>query len=72
LAFQKFCTLFLPQIIPFLALGLGVDDMFLIAHTFAENGAKSEIPHMVRINYGYSSSNRSWDMYDAQKHNQLD
>ncbi|CAL1543201.1 unnamed protein product, partial [Lymnaea stagnalis] len=25
------------QIIPFLALGLGVDDMFLIAHTFFEN-----------------------------------
>ncbi|CAG5128611.1 unnamed protein product, partial [Candidula unifasciata] len=25
------------QIIPFLALGLGVDDMFLIAHTFYEN-----------------------------------
>ncbi|KAJ8305966.1 hypothetical protein KUTeg_016511 [Tegillarca granosa] len=33
------------QIIPFLALGLGVDDMFLIAHTYAENGNNKNIPH---------------------------
>lgn len=35
------------QIIPFLALGLGVDDMFLIAHTYAENGNNQNIPHAV-------------------------
>ena len=29
---------FCGQIIPFLALGLGVDDMFLIAHTYSEIG----------------------------------
>ncbi|XP_064605910.1 protein patched homolog 1-like [Liolophura sinensis] len=34
------------QIIPFLALGLGVDDMFLIAHTYSENFRSSNIPHM--------------------------
>ncbi|XP_052102126.1 protein patched homolog 1-like [Mytilus californianus] len=32
------------QIIPFLALGLGVDDMFLIAHTYSENAEKKNIP----------------------------
>lgn len=31
------------QIIPFLALGLGVDDMFLIAHTYAENANNRNI-----------------------------
>ncbi|XP_074642065.1 protein patched homolog 1-like [Tubulanus polymorphus] len=33
------------QILPFLALGLGVDDIFLIAHTFAENTNKMDIPY---------------------------
>ena len=37
------------QIIPFLALGLGVDDMFLIAHTFSENADKPHIDYMVTI-----------------------
>ncbi|XP_045158248.1 protein patched homolog 1-like isoform X2 [Mercenaria mercenaria] len=32
------------QIIPFLALGLGVNDMFLITHTYAENANNDNIP----------------------------
>ncbi|CAE1231167.1 PTCH1 [Acanthosepion pharaonis] len=36
------------QIIPFLALGLGVDDMFLIAHTYSEH-AHLKIPFMFPI-----------------------
>nr|XP_022317481.1 protein patched homolog 1-like [Crassostrea virginica] len=31
------------QIIPFLALGLGVDDIFLMAHTYGENSASKHI-----------------------------
>nr|CAD7459002.1 unnamed protein product [Timema tahoe] len=35
------------QIVPFLALGLGVDDMFLIVHTYAEEEATSVLcPHL--------------------------
>ncbi|XP_052257049.1 protein patched homolog 1-like isoform X2 [Dreissena polymorpha] len=33
------------QIIPFLALGLGVNDMFLITHSYTENANKDNIPH---------------------------
>ncbi|XP_050403061.1 protein patched homolog 1 isoform X2 [Patella vulgata] len=33
------------QIIPFLALGLGVDDMFLIAHTYAEHAKDIPFPY---------------------------
>lgn len=33
------------QIVPFLALGLGVDDMFLLAHTFAQQSNSTSIPY---------------------------
>ena len=39
--------LFCFQILPFLALGLGVDDMFLIAHTYAENANNEYISYKV-------------------------
>ena len=38
---------FIFQIIPFLALGLGVDDMFLLAHTYAENANNEHISYKV-------------------------
>jgi len=42
------------QIIPFLALGLGVDDMFLIAHTYSENGQKKSIPFSVSASFFFT------------------
>lgn len=35
------------QIVPFLALGLGVDSMFLLAHTYAEHVVNPAIAHEV-------------------------
>ena len=37
------------QIIPFLALGLGVNDMFILTHQMGEisSSAKNSIPYMV-------------------------
>jgi len=37
------------QILPFLAVGLGVDDVFLIAHTFKLHAYKSNIDYLVSI-----------------------
>ena len=53
LSYNKY---FLLQIIPFLALGLGVDDMFLLAHTFAENGKIQAIPYMVSKHIVFSKT----------------
>ena len=35
------------QIVPFIALGLGVDDMFVMAYAFAEASAAAYIPYQV-------------------------
>lgn len=35
------------QVLPFLALGLGVDDMFLLAHTFLDTADNTLIPYQV-------------------------
>nr|XP_053627735.1 protein patched homolog 1-like [Cherax quadricarinatus] len=35
------------QVLPFLALGLGVDDMFLLAHTFVQTADNTLIPYQV-------------------------
>lgn len=38
---------FLLQVLPFLALGVGVDDVFLLAHAFSETGQNKRIPFEV-------------------------
>lgn len=35
------------QVLPFLALGVGVDDVFLLAHAFSETGQNRRIPFEV-------------------------
>lgn len=35
---------------PFLALGVGVDDVFLLAHAFSETGQNKRIPFEVITN----------------------
>ncbi|CAL4069872.1 unnamed protein product [Meganyctiphanes norvegica] len=37
------------QVLPFLALGLGVDDMFLLAYTFADTADNINIPYHERV-----------------------
>uniref|UniRef100_A0A4W5M6M1 Patched 1 n=1 Tax=Hucho hucho TaxID=62062 RepID=A0A4W5M6M1_9TELE len=37
-------------VLPFLALGVGVDDVFLLAHAFSETGQNKRIPFEVRHN----------------------
>lgn len=41
-----FC--FFTKVLPFLALGVGVDDVFLLAHAFSETGQNKRIPFEVR------------------------
>lgn len=36
-----------PKVLPFLALGVGVDDVFLLAHAFSETGQNKRIPFEV-------------------------
>ena len=40
------------QVLPFIALGLGVDDMFLLSHTYRDLGSKnlrSKVQYFVKI-----------------------
>nr|XP_027232771.1 LOW QUALITY PROTEIN: protein patched-like [Penaeus vannamei] len=48
------------QVLPFLALGLGVDDMFLMAHTFAETADNSLIPYQVSAHTTLRTSCRGY------------
>lgn len=40
--------MYIQQVLPFLALGVGVDDVFLLAHAFSETGQNKRIPFEVR------------------------
>lgn len=47
---KGWCLLAFPvcaQVLPFLALGVGVDDVFLLAHAFSETGQNRRIPFEV-------------------------
>lgn len=48
-----------PQVLPFLALGVGVDDVFLLAHAFSETGQNKRIPFEVSQTSNISPSTRS-------------
>ena len=37
------------QVLPFLALGLGVDDMFLLAHSYSSLAQRADTRHLVSI-----------------------
>lgn len=52
------------QIVPFLALGLGVDDMFLMAYAFAENSLTNHIAYKVQVTQS-GSANKYTIMYDS-------
>lgn len=41
---------------PFLALGVGVDDVFLLAHAFSETGQNKRIPFEVIIKWGVGAN----------------
>lgn len=43
---------FFPKVLPFLALGVGVDDVFLLAHAFSETGQNKRIPFEVMRKWG--------------------
>lgn len=51
LGFVLFC--FFPKVLPFLALGVGVDDVFLLAHAFSETGQNKRIPFEVMTKWRF-------------------
>ena len=46
------------QILPFLALGLGVDDMFLLAHTYASARDKNKVHASCTMSDDYNNALR--------------
>lgn len=46
-------VLIFPQVLPFLALGVGVDDVFLLAHAFSETGQNKRIPFEVMTKWRF-------------------